>query len=299
MKKALVTVGIIIITISLLSGIALATDWQEDRSGVQFKVDSKTGNMQIGFYLFMNYDPVPNCLEMTVDWTVYPLSSPDSPLATDSHRIRRHCGGGIAQVSTLSPFITPVPGMSYAGKIVLHDVANNLDYEKQITYVAPITLPTGIGINVTTPKGKTEEIDFSSLSDDQLRALTTYYTTVSTDYVQTASEVSLSDFFADYSTDQPQWVFVVTQLGPQVNQAGPGISIHASYNRLFFLYLIEGPEGGAAVEKQLEEFPDQPIGSVWLAEDNPNEGAPQAVFMDDKAWKILQASTEEWKKRHG
>ena len=49
-------------------------------------------------------------------------------------------------MSTLSPFITPVPGMSYVGKIVLHDVANNLTFEKQITYIAPITLPTGIGI---------------------------------------------------------------------------------------------------------------------------------------------------------
>jgi len=178
-------------------------------------------------------------------------------------------------------------------------VANNLAYEKQITYVAPITLPTGIGINVTTPKGKTEEIDFSGVSDDQLEALTTYYTTVSTDYVQTASEVSLSDFFANYPGDQPQWVFVVTQLGPQVNQAGPGISIHASYNRLFFLYLIEGKEGAAAVEKQLEDFTNQITGTAWLAKDDLGEGAPQAVFMDDKAWKILQASTEELEKRQG
>jgi len=283
MKEALVTIGIAIITVSLLAMVVLATDWEEDRSGVQFKVDNKNGNTRIGFCLFMNYEPVPNCIEMTVDWSVYALSSPGSPLATDSHRIRRHCGGGIASVSTLSPFITPVPGMSYVGKIVLHDVANNLAYEKQITYVAPITLPTGIGINVTMPTGKTEEIDFSGVSDDQLKALTTYYATVSTGYVQTASEVTLSDFFATYSADHPQWVFVVTQLGPQIDQAGPGISIHASYNRLFFLYLIDSPEGTTAVTAQLKDFPNHLAGTVWLAKDDTGNDTPQAVFMDDQA----------------
>ncbi|NIA03394.1 MAG: hypothetical protein GWP12_02510 [Nitrospirae bacterium] len=299
MKKALVTLGILSMMLSLLGVSVLAASWQEDRSGVQFKVDSKTGNTQIGFYLFMNYDPIPNCLEMTVNWTVYQIASPDSPLASDSHGIRRHCGGRIASVSTLSPFITPVPGTSYAGKIVLHDVANNLIYEKEITYVTPVTLPTGIGINVTTPNAKTEEIDFGGISDADLKSLTTYYSTVTTGYVQTASDVTLSNFFATYAADQPQWVFVLTQLGPQIDQTGPGISIHASYNRLFFLYLIDSPEGAAAVTKQLKDFSNGFTGSVWLAKDDAGDGAPRAVFMDDQAWKILQASDSEWKKRQG
>ena len=299
MKKALVTVVIAIFAVSLLSMLALGAGWKYDRSGVQFRVDSKTGNTQIGFYLFMNYDPVPNCIEMTVDWSVYPVSTPDTPLKTDSHRIRSHCGGHIASVSTLSPFITPVPGMSYVGKIVLRDVANNLTYEKQITYIAPITLPTGIGINVTTPTGTTEEIDFSGISDADLMSLTTYYATVTTSYVQTASDIALSDFFAAHSAYQPQWIFVVAQLGPQINQTGPGISVHASYNRLFFLYLIDGLEAATAVTEQLKDFPNDFVGIVWLAKEDTDDNAPQAVFMDEQAWKILQASDMEWSKRNG
>jgi len=294
-KKALVTLSIVL---ALLGVSVLAASWQQDRSGVQFKVDSKTGSTQIGFYLFMNYNPVPNCIEITVDCSLYPVSTPQSPLATDSHRIRRHCGGGISSLSTLSPFITPVPGMSYGGKIVLHDVANNLTYEKQITYVASITLPTGIGINVTTPTGKTEEIDFSDLNDEQLKSLTTYYATVTTNYIQTASDIALSDFFATYSSDHPQWVFVLAQLGPQIDQTGPGISVHASYNHLFFLYLIESLEAAAAVTEQLKDFQNDFAGSVWLAKGETGSDAPQAVFMDKQAWKILQASDKEWSERN-
>jgi len=44
MKKALVTVGIAIITLSLLPLVVLTIGWEEDRSGVQFKVDNKNGN---------------------------------------------------------------------------------------------------------------------------------------------------------------------------------------------------------------------------------------------------------------
>jgi len=83
MKKALVAVEIAIITVSLLSQIIFAASWEEVRSGVQFRVDNKTGNTQIGFCLFMNCDPVPNCIEMTVDWNVYPVSTPDTRLDTD------------------------------------------------------------------------------------------------------------------------------------------------------------------------------------------------------------------------
>jgi len=76
MNKALVTLGILTIVLSPLAVSVLAASWQQDRSGVQFKVDSKTGSTQIGFYLFMNYDPAPNCIEITVDWSVYPVSTP-------------------------------------------------------------------------------------------------------------------------------------------------------------------------------------------------------------------------------
>ena len=209
-KKALVTLSIVL---ALLGVSVLAASWQQDRSGVPFKVDSKTGSTQIGFYLFMNYNPVPNCIEITVDWSVYPVSTPQSPLATDSHRIRRHCGGSISSVSTLSPFVTPVPGMSYAGKIVLHNAANNLTYEKQITYVAPITLPTGIGINVTTPTGKTEEIDFSGINDEQLKSLTTYYAIVTERLKDFQNDFVGSVWLAKGKTggDAPQVVFMDKQ----------------------------------------------------------------------------------------
>jgi len=77
---------------------------------------------------------------------------------------------------------------------------------------------TGIGINVRTSTGKTEEIDFSSTSSADPKSLTIYYTTVTTSYVQTPSDLSLSDFFATYFLGLPQWVFVVTQFGAEIDQ---------------------------------------------------------------------------------
>ena len=74
--------------------------------------------------------------------------------------------------------------------------------------------------------------------------------------------------------------------------------MHASYNRLFFLYLIDGPQGVGVVMHQLKGFPNDFVGSVWLAKRKKDSRAPQAVFMDNEAWKILEASPVEWKKRN-
>jgi len=49
------------------------------------------------------------------------------------------------------------------------------------------------------------------------------------------------------------------------------------------------------VTEQLKDFQNDFVGSVWLAK---GDDAPQAVFMDKQAWKILQASDKEWSKRH-
>jgi len=53
------------------------------------------------------------------------------------------------------------------------------------------------------------------------------------------------------------------------------------------------------VTARSKDFPNHLAGTVWLAKDDTGNDAPQAVFMDDQAWKILQASDNEWKKRQG
>jgi hypothetical protein len=299
MRHSLAVVGIVTMLLLLQCTAALATDWQEDRGGVQFRIDSATGDTQVGFYLFMKYDAAPSCIELNIDWSVYRLSDPGKILAADHHTVSRHCGGRIASVSTLSPFVTPVPGVGCAARIVLQDMANGISYEREITYVAPVTLPTGIGVNVTTATDKTEDIDLSGLSDDQLESLSAYYETISAGYVQTASGIGLSDFFAEYPVDGSQWVFVVIEPNLQVTQAGPGISIRASYNRLFFLYAIDTAAAATAAQEQLKGSADSSVGSAWAKNGTAGEDAPALIFVDDEAWRILKAAAEEWESRKG
>ena len=49
----------------------------------------------------------------------------------------------------------------------------------------------------------------------------------------------------------------------------------------------------------MKDFQSDLAGTVWLAKDDAGDDAPRAAFMDDQAWKILQASDNEWKKRQG
>ncbi len=290
-RAIIVGMGLVFMVTGLVLG---ATGWKETAAGTQFRVDPKTNETQIGFYVALKYDPVPRCILLEVHWTVH---RGGELLAEDRHRGTKHCQGNIQSVSTLSPFITPVPGESYRARLVLTDVANGISYVRVITYTAPLTFPTGVGVNVKTQSGETRAIDWSSVSDENVDKLAAYFAALTGDYVQTASDTVLSDFAAGYASDDesyPVWIWVLAALGPEIKGQGSGVSIHASYNRLLLFYRVSSREALAGVLDQLGDF-DQDFTGYVLARKS-GEG-PIYVFIDAGAWAILSSAGEEAKMR--
>lgn len=293
MGKRTIIVGMGLIF--MIAGLALgAMSWKETAAGTQFRVDPKTSEAQIGFYVTLKYNPVPRCIFLDVHWTVY---HGEELLAEDHHRGAKHCQGNIQSVSTLSPFITPVPGESYRAKLVLADTANRISYVRIITYTSPLTFPTGIGVNVKTPSGETHEVDWSGVSDGTVDKLAAYFAALTGDYVQTASDTGLFDFAAGYASDDesyPVWIWVLATLGPEIKGQGSGVSIHASYNRLLFFHQVSSREALKGVLDQLGDF-DQDFTGYVLARES-GEG-PIYVFIDAGAWAMLSSAGEEAKRR--
>lgn len=301
MKRAIVLTGVVVLLVSLVLFSVHGATWTEERAGVQFRIDPNTGQTQAGFYLFMKYTPVPECLEIIIEWSVYLLDNPQVPLVTAKRRIRRNCGGYIALVSTLSPFITPVAGHSYGARIIIHDVENNLIHERVITYTAPLSLPTGIAYTVTTPTGISQGIDFDQVSDEELDLLAGYFNTLSVDYVQTASDILLADFFSTSTLSAPPvvfpvWVWVVANVGSEVNVSGGGVTIRTRHNRILFLYSLESSIAVIGVLDQLAQFDQEFIGRVLLRKEGVDGLAAATIFVGEDAWKILEAAAEEWNK---
>ncbi len=293
MGRQTLVIGVILVFV--LTGAALgATGWKETAAGTQFRIDPRTNETQVGFYVALKYDPVPQCISLDVHWTVY---RGDELLAEDRHRGTKHCRGNIQSVSFLSPFITPAPGETYRAKLVLSDTANGISHVRTITYTAPRTFPTGIGVNVKTPNGETHEIDLSGVSDENVDILAAYSVTLTEDYIQTASDTALSDFAARYASDDesyPVWIWVLATLGPEITGQGSGVSIHASYNRLLFFYRASSSEALKGVLDQLGDFGRDFTGYVLTRKSG--EG-PVYVFIDVGVWEMLSSAAEEAKGR--
>jgi hypothetical protein len=297
MKRIVILIGLIVVLASLA---AHGVGWEEERAGFQFRVNSRTGETEVGFYISMRYGSPPACMDITTDWTVYALGPPQEVMDAYTHHIRRNCSGRIASVSSLSPFVTPIPGREYGAKIIIRDDENNLVYERFITYTAPLGLPTGTSLNVSTPSGTTEGIDFSEVSDEELEPLVIYYNAFAADYVQTASDVLVGNFFSTYASSEeafPSWVWVLAALGPDVNASGGGITIHMSYNRILFLYPISSSAAVAGVIEQLNQFDQEFIGRVLLKKEDAEGLGVASIFVGDDAWEALKAAATEWEKR--
>lgn len=280
----------------------LGISWEEQKAGFQFRVDPKTGETQVGFYLFLEYEPIPACTDLDYTWSVYILQDgSEEVLAEDPYR-KRHpsCTGRTAWVSFLSPFITPVAGGNYGARITVRDFANDLFYERVISYIAPLSLLTGVALSVSTTSGDTDEIDLSGVPDEELEQLASYFTTFSTGYVQTASDVAVEDFFAIYATSDeafPAWLLVVVSLGPDVSTSGSGISIKANYNRILFIYPVNSPEAVEGVLGQLSLFNEEFVGRVLLAKNPSDSSNAISVFIGETAWPVLQAASQEIEQR--
>ena len=302
MKRIVILIGLVVVLAGLAAFSAQGVSWEEEKAGFQFRVNSRTGETQVGFYISMRYDSPPACLDITTDWTVYALGSPQEVLETYTHHIRRNCSGRIASVSSLSPFITPIPGRDYGARIIISDEENNLVYERFITYTAPLGLPTGTSLNVSTPTGAAEDIDFSEISDEELEPLVIYFNAFATDYVQTASDVLVGNFFSTYASSEeafPAWVWVLAALGPDVNASGGGITIHISYNRILFLYPLSSSAAVAGVIEQLDEFDQEFIGRVLLKKGDAEGLGVASIFIGNDAWEAFKAAAAEWEKRSG
>ncbi len=300
MRKIAVCALLLLTVAGAASAVAKET-WKEERSGFQFRLSPKTGEVQVAFYLFLDYEPVPACINLEVDWSVYGSQTASRVLlAQEKQPASRDCCHCVASMNTLSPFVAASPGGTFSAVVVVRDLENDLSFEKTIRYIAPLPLPTGIALKVNTPAASTSAIDLSYVSSTDLDRLVAYSTSFAGEYALAASGVAVGDFFTNYASSPgtfPVSVLVVASIGPEVASTGAGLAISASYDRILFVYPAASVEAIGGLRDQLAKFPDQFVGRVLTRMGTPPEGSALTVFVDDVAWSVLQAASAEKAKR--
>lgn len=296
-----IALTILVVALAASGAAAAGVSWKEKGHAVQPRIDSKTGEMEVGFSVTLEYAGSPQCVQYKISWTISQVvGGRDEEVASESLSRRKNCVCCVNSYTTLSPFIVPVAGGQYRARLHLEDTANSLVFDRTIDYVAPVSLPTGITLNVKTPQGSTHGVDLSGVPDEELELLASYATLLSTGYVQTASAVASDAFFSTYavaSASFPAAVYVVASLGPSSLATGTGLTISASYNGLFLVYPLASSSAVRAVKDQLAEFEEEFTGRVLLWTGAVDETHPITVFVTDRAWEILQAAIAEQKKR--
>jgi len=300
MRKTIV-LALLLVSVSLGAFASAQITWKEERSGFQFRLSSKTGEVQVAFYLFLDYEAVPACINLEVDWSIYGSQTASRALlAAEKQPASRDCCNCYSSMNTLSPFVVASPGMTFSAMVVVRDLENDLVFEKTIRYIAPLSLPTGIALKVNTPSGSTSAIDLSYVSSADLERLVAYSTSFANDYVLTASDVAVGDFLTTYAGSQvafPVSVLVVASIGTEVATTGANLSITASYDRILFVYPAASVEAIGGLRDQLARFPDKFVGRVLTRKGAPPEGSALTIFVDDIAWPVLQAASAEKAKR--
>lgn len=293
-----------ICAVVLFGGSVFGISWSEREAGATLRPVPDTGDVVLGFYLWLRYDKPPACTELVTHWTIAQTVGGVSEVLVDEVRPPRKSCVGLSAVSTFSSLVTPVAGAQYEATVAVEDRRNHLSYERTFYYIASLSLPTGIVLK--TADG--EILDLFALRDAEIEQMAGLYDLLTgSSFSQTASEASVDDFVASHvgSVDAfPVWVFVVAAPKPELSIGGLNLPIIAppnvelAYDRFLFIYVVPSSEALDGVLAQLAEFETEFLGQILTYIDTPAAGEPATVYLHDAVWEILEVAKQEYDRRH-
>jgi len=275
---------------------AVGITWEETDAHHSITSHPKTGEPILTFTVWMEYDAAPPCMTLGTEWTMSVIENgSEEVLVTDVRPQRRSCVG-IGKFFSLSPAVEATPGRHYRATLRLEDTQNELTHEHSFDCVAPDPLPAGTRAETS---GETPTVNTGGISAGVRSRIAEYFDTLFTDYRQTATTVSLAEFFSDYAASQedfPVMIFVVP-VSDAGQTAGEGdTATNEQINRVVFFFTIPSPSTGNIVVKQLASEEDEGeaeiVGRVFVRDGDSSLGAV-TVFVHEAAWEVLQDAQEE------
>ena len=277
--------------------VAAAVTWEEQAAGPQFRIHPTSGETQVGFYVVMAYAPIPDGVHLDIEWSVGVVRGSHVEELVSEHLPRPANRGRYLTISALSPFVTIAPGETYAATLVLGDLRNQLSYRREYRYVAPVVVPTGIGLSASAAADD-EAVDWSSVSDEEVATLAGYHARLASGFAETASGIDPPAFFSAVAgaAGFPAWVIVLAPLGGTATITAGGLSLTAA-SRILFVYVVPSAGAAGAVLEQLAE-----VGTGFLGRGLTRQGGsdpPATAFVSDDAWAALEGAVEEHVRRGG
>lgn len=149
-----------------------ALEWEEVDWGSEVVLNSSTGLPAIVFYVTIEYSEKPTSYDFEGGWEAYEIIGSTRELL-DIAPTSTFFRGETVTIYSATSQIPIQAGRTYGATLALVDTVNNLTYERSITYTARDLLPYGISLRGWG--GSIDEIDLSSLPDEELEELALLY----------------------------------------------------------------------------------------------------------------------------
>ena len=287
---------IVVLVLCVGTGVSgAAIEWTE-LSARATPTTGSSGEATVVFTVELEYSERPMTADLSFGWTVEEIGSGEPTVLHTFYRSTTLAGGAL-KVALASARVPIAPGGRYRAHVIVDDAANDLHFERDINYTAPLSLP--VGIHLRGANGN-EEWDLSGVPDEELEEMATAYDALRSDYREVATEVTLEAFFDEHagSSDAfPATVYLIPALGAE-NPFGPPDS-PVTFQIVPTLYVFPVPDASSVsgLLEQVAVYEREFIGRAFSGGPEDVLFGALSVFVDETAWSVLAAAKAEESRR--
>jgi len=272
-----------------------AVDWEEI-STTATPVTDQLGQPMVVFMVHLRYDAAPSRADLSYGWTVIEGSGADRVEVASFYRPTTFPGGGL-NLYLSSGHVPISPGKRYVATVTVNDTENDLHFEEEIEYGAPVSLP--VGIRLTAQSGD-QVYDLSGIPDEEIEEMATAYDVLNDDYDVVAEEITADAFFRDHANadeDFPATVYLIPAAGLE-GEFGPTTGpIRFSVERTLYIFPVPAKSDVAGLLAQLDVYEFDFVGRAFEGAGDSAVFGGRTVFVDDAAWDTLKAAADEERRR--
>jgi len=203
-----------IVALVVVSAGVLALEWEEVNWGSEVVLNSSTGLPAIVFYATIEYSETPTSYDFEGGWEAYEIvGGTRIPLRIAPTSSFLH-GETLAIYSSTSQ-IPIQTGKQYGATLALHDIVNDLTYQRTFTYSASDLLPYGISLRGWD--GSEESIDLSNLPDEELEELALLYEQLKSYAISPAGQ-TVDAFLRGDAAAKPDMAILLDSEGQEIDR---------------------------------------------------------------------------------
>ena len=274
----------------LLAALGVRAAWEETNWGREIVVDATTGLPAIVFFAEFRADETSAGVPINTSWEVYAMvGGTEIPLDGASRTAIR--SGETRVLYAASPPIPIEAGGRYGARLSIRYAGGPVVVSRTFDLVAPDALPFGIRL---AGWDGTDNVDLSRLPDEELEELVLVHDLLGR-YTADAEDIEVGAFLRGDAATSEYPLSLLLLPTAEIDTSEAPIALFVVFN--LYVYTLSAPTESAGVLRQLDQFEQDLIGTVYTGSGSEILGGGVTVFVHEAVWPVLQAAAAEQRAR--